>query len=102
MAEKDCTKRAHEKTRPEHEKTRDESDSRVQLRREEMLAEKQRQHAIKIKVVPFDQRADRGGGNDPRQTQSARRDNSTGSICWHRHDALPDVYSRRLDTRNRR
>ena len=81
MAEEDRAEGPNEKTRPEHEKTCNEGDRRVQLGREEMLAEKEREHAVEIEVVPLDQRADRGGTNDPRQAQGARRDASTGSVC---------------------
>jgi len=45
------------------------------------LLKKKREHAVEIEVVPFDQCADRGGADDPRQAQGARRDAATGSVC---------------------
>jgi hypothetical protein len=59
MAEEYRPEGAHEKAGPEHEKARNESNRCIQVRREKMFTEKEREHAVKIKVVPLDQRADR-------------------------------------------
>src|SRR6516162_3592943 len=52
-----------------------------------MLAEKESKHAIEIKIVPFDQCADRRGGNDPREAQRTRGGASTDSLNGCRHHA---------------
>src|SRR5215831_15087527 len=49
MAEDDCPERPDEEPCPEYEEARDERDGRIELRREEMLTEKQRKHASRFK-----------------------------------------------------
>src|SRR5262249_60110604 len=60
----------HGKSRPEHEQTQDECGGRVECRREEVLAEKDREHAVDVEVVPLDERADRGGADDEGQVHA--------------------------------
>src|SRR5690242_19795117 len=67
-----------------------------------MFAEEQGEHAVKVEVVPLDQRADRRGSYDPRQAEAAFSDTCGSRGNGGRHHPLPDVYSRVLSTRKQR
>src|SRR5215472_5953855 len=66
------------------------------------LLKKKREHAVEVEVIPLNQRADRGGRDDPGQAQCARREALTGRFDGYRHARLPSVYSRCLTTRKPR
>src|SRR6266851_3593347 len=67
MAEDDGAEGPDEEPGPEHEEAGDQRQRWVHLRREEVLAEEERENAVEIKVVPLDERAHRRGADDEGQ-----------------------------------
>src|SRR6266850_1968449 len=88
MTEEDRAERAQDKTEPEYREARQQRQI-VVARRKEVFGEEHRQHTVDVKVIPFDQRADRGGGYNKRQTQGALSRPSANSLRGYRHDQSP-------------
>jgi hypothetical protein len=97
MAEKQRSERPQDKAEPKHRQTGEQGQAGISFR-EEMGGKERRQHTIDVKIIPFDQRANRRSGDDQGQTQRPRRSTPTHRLSGSRHDLLLGVVSRLLTT----